>query len=92
MQRELVSYDSFKSILQIHIGISRETASFSLFFEGRENITKFLIENGAEVDIRNTLGKTPLAIAAMNGNILHETCFIHLDVFVSICQVGLIFQ
>lgn len=38
------------------------------FFQGLEKITKILIDNGATVDIRSNEGKTPLEIAAVNGN------------------------
>lgn len=38
------------------------------FLLGLENITKILIDNGANVDIRSNEGKTPLEIAAVNGN------------------------
>lgn len=39
-----------------------------LFFQGLENITKILIDNGAIVDVRSNDGKTPLEIAAVYGN------------------------
>lgn len=38
------------------------------FFQGREKVTQFLIDNGADVDIRSLGGKTLLEIAAVNGN------------------------
>lgn len=42
---------------------------FPSLFEGLERITKTLIDNGANVDIRSDEGRTPLEIAAVNGNL-----------------------
>lgn len=43
---------------------------FLLLFQGLERITKILIDNGANVHIRDNDGNTPLEIAAVNGNFL----------------------
>lgn len=42
--------------------------NFFFFFQGLERITKILIDNGANVHIRDNDGNTPLEIAAVNGN------------------------
>lgn len=38
-----------------------------LILQGPEKISKFLIDNGCDIDIRNFEGKTPLEIAAVRG-------------------------
>lgn len=40
---------------------------FLLCFEGNVEITKVLIEKGAELNAKNSVGKTPLMFAAHRG-------------------------
>jgi ankyrin repeat protein len=42
------------------------TAMITVYAEGSERITKYLIDNGADVDMQDAIGNTALHVAALN--------------------------
>lgn len=80
---KLVIYHSLFEITHLLINEFKKTH----ILQGLEKITKILIDNGAEVDIRNAEGMTPLGIAAVNGNSCNVSAsymFIRLYILMSL--------
>lgn len=44
--------------------------NFNIIFLGNPGITKLLIDNGAQIDIRSSTGATPLHLAAEYGMVM----------------------